>query len=496
MTQKTIVVGREPNYDAKKDAFSFQKKAFDFCKDKEFSAIFHEQGLGKTKIGIDLLLYWLKSTNIDTVLITTKRSLVANWEEELLFHTHLHPRFLSSNRNDNFFVFNSPSRVIVTNFETILSEKERLKLFCKSRNVAIIVDESAKIKNPDSLITKTFFELSPYFCKKVIMSGTPAANRPYDIWAQIFFLDEGESLGKDYASFKRSTDLPKDKSLNEEYSTVLEGIFEKLSSFAIRETKQSANLELPEKNYYDIWTLFTQDQWLLYNKVKDEMKIEIIKDGNMIVDDSSQALKRLLRLLQVTSNPKIINDSIDIKSSKEFELDRLIKTIISRDEKAIIWTTFVKNVDYFYEKYKEKYGAVRFYGALSPTERTKAVRTFKQGDARLFIATPQSAKEGLTLTVANNAIFYDRSFSLDDYLQAQDRIHRISQEKTCHIYNIMIRGSIDEWVNSLLNAKNKAAALTQSDIEKEAFQNNMSYLYNSIIKSILNSNKEIPHGKE
>ena len=60
----------------------------------------------------------------------------------------------------------------------------------------------------------------------------------------------------------------------------------------------------------------------------------------------------------------------------------------------------------------------------------------------------------------------------------------------------MIRGSIDEWVNSLLNAKSKAAALTQSDIKKEVFQNNMSYLYNSIIKNILNSNKEIPHGKE
>lgn len=32
--------------------------------------------------------------------------------------------------------------------------------------------------------------------------------------------------------------------------------------------------------------------------------------------------------------------------------------------------------------------------------------------------------------MANHVIFYDRGFSLDDYLQAQDRIHRISQKKT------------------------------------------------------------------
>lgn len=492
--KKNIIISREPNYEPKKDAFSFQQKAFDFCKDKDYSAIFHEQGLGKTKIGIDLLLYWLKSTEIDTVLIVTKKSLVMNWENELLFHTHLHPRFLTSNRNDNYFVFNSPCKVIVTNFEIINAEKERLRLFCKTRKVAIIIDESARLKNPDSDLTKAFLDLSSSFAKKVIMTGTPAANRPYDIWAQVFFLDGGESLGNNFATFKRETDLPNNRIVDDNYSAILEEIFGKIDSFAIRETKLSAQLNLPEKNYHDIWTLFTQDQWLLYKKIKNEMEIEIERDGNIVVDDSHQALKRLLRLLQVTSNPKLIDEKFSFKSGKEYELDRLIKQIVVRDEKMIIWTSFVKNVDYLYEKYKDKYGAVRFYGALSSTDRNEAVKEFKEGSVKIFIATPQSAKEGLTLTVANNAIFYDRSFSLDDYLQAQDRIHRISQEKECHIYNIMIRGSIDEWVNSLLAAKSKAAALAQSDINKEVFENDINYSYASIIKSILNSEKEIPYG--
>ena len=70
---KNIIVNREPDYHPKKNAFFFQQKAFDFCKDKNYSAIFHEQGLGKTKIGIDLLLYWLKSSEVDTVLIVTKK---------------------------------------------------------------------------------------------------------------------------------------------------------------------------------------------------------------------------------------------------------------------------------------------------------------------------------------------------------------------------------------------------------------------------------------
>ena len=102
-----------------------------------------------------------------------------------------------------------------------------------------------------------------------------------------------------------------------------------------------------------------------------------------------------------------------------------------------------------------------------------------------MIATPQSAKEGLTLTVANNAIFYDRGFSLDDYLQAQDRIHRISQTKECNIYNIMIRGSIDEWIHKLLLSKEKAASLVQNDISLNEYEDIADYSYDKLIRKIL-----------
>ena len=34
------------------------------------------------------------------------------------------------------------------------------------------------------------------------MTGTPVANRPYDLWAQIYFLDAGASLGKDFKAFR------------------------------------------------------------------------------------------------------------------------------------------------------------------------------------------------------------------------------------------------------------------------------------------------------
>ena len=135
---------------ATQNAFPYQQEAFESVKDLDYSAIFHEQGLGKTKIAIDLLLYWLEKRDIDTVMIVTKKQLIRNWENEFSFHTHIKTQTLSSNRADNFYVLNSSSRVIITNFETIAGEEERLCLFLKSRNTAIIIDESTKIKNPEA----------------------------------------------------------------------------------------------------------------------------------------------------------------------------------------------------------------------------------------------------------------------------------------------------------------------------------------------------------
>ena len=86
---------KEPSLIAKYDAFQYQKEAFEAVKDLEYAAIFHEQGLGKTKIAIDILLYWLTETSIDTVLIVTKKQLVQNWLREFKNHTAIKPAVTS-----------------------------------------------------------------------------------------------------------------------------------------------------------------------------------------------------------------------------------------------------------------------------------------------------------------------------------------------------------------------------------------------------------------
>lgn len=211
---KSNKLKREPKYIAKFKAFPYQQEAVDAVKDLEYAAIFHEQGLGKTKIAIDVLLYWLSKCSMDTALIVTKKQLVANWVNEFKDHTSIKPAVLNTDKNNNYRIFCGPYRVVLTNFETLETEKQQFELYLKVRNVGIIIDESAKLKNPNSKLTKTYFELAPLFQRRIIMTGTPVANRPYDIWAQIYFLDFGESLGADFNEFKKETDLSNKLSRN------------------------------------------------------------------------------------------------------------------------------------------------------------------------------------------------------------------------------------------------------------------------------------------
>jgi len=195
----------------------------------------------------------------------------------------------------------------------------------------------------------------------------------------------------------------------------------------------------------------------------------------------------LLRLIQVASNPRLIDDKYIGPSGKESALDELINEIACKDEYAIVWSSFTDNIDYFCKKYKHIHAA-KIHGKMSIEERNRSVDNFKSGKCRVLFATPQSSKEGLTLTIANHVIFYDRGFNLDDYLQAQDRIHRISQTKTCYVYNLLMNESIDIWLDKLLQAKQNAAFLAQGDYKLAKFQENMDYSFGELVKEVLNIN--------
>ncbi len=474
-----------PSIKAKLEAYKFQIEAVDSIRDLPYAAVFHEQGLGKTKIAIDLLLGWFEKDQIDTAFIVTKKSLIKNWLDELKIHSHLSPAVLTGNRKENSNALNSPVLVYVLNYEILPSNLDLLSLFLKTCRVAAILDESHKIKNPDAKVSKAFHSVSEDFEKKVIMSGTPVANRPYDLWSQIKFLDEGESLGTSFNDFKEATDIDSTLSDEDGYAERLAAIYEDIQDFTIRETKISAGIKLPNKSIHNHFVEMQSEQLRIYNEYKHLLRHEIWSEGALTIDDAEAILKRLLRLVQCASNPFMVDETYSELPAKYTKLLELITENIPNSSNIIIWSGFIKNIEWLYNQLREFNPAIS-HGALSVDERNNQIGIFKtQSHCRILLATPGTAKEGLTLTNANHVVFYDRSFSLDDYLQAQDRIHRISQTEECFVHNLIANDSIDIWVDSLLEAKSQVAKLAQGDINTGDFLEKFNFDLKELLSEVL-----------
>jgi SNF2 family DNA or RNA helicase len=448
------------NYSVKTTPLPHQIEAISYIMANNIVALFDEQGLGKTKIVIDALSQRMRSGQIDGALVVAPMSLLYNWEQEVQKHSYLIPIVLRGGKREKRYKFLTGANFYITNYEAVVSEIERIRRFCKSLRVAIVLDESTRIKDSSSRTARTLYELIPISTQRIIIAGTPIANKPYDIWGQYFFLDRGDLLGDNYTSFKNSL-----SEANPDYKNNLSHLREQIYTNSIRRRKAD-ELQLPDKSFINIYVDLTARQKELYDKLREELRLEIQDtDGALIIDEAENILKKLLRLTQIASNPALFDSSYSEVPAKLLSLDKLVKNIIDAEEKVIIWTSFIGNIRLFKNRYAE-YKPLTIFGETPIIDRASIVKRFQEYESnRILIANPSAAREGLTLTRANNAIYFDRNFNLVDYLQSQDRIHRISQTKTCIIYKLLARNTVDEYIDQLVNVKQDIAMYIQGDIE-------------------------------
>ncbi len=409
------MIKEKQRFEPKTQALPHQIEAIEYINNHSEVALFDEQGLGKTKIVIESLCWSMKNGAIEGVLVVSPMSLIYNWEQEVDKHSFLIPVVLKGSEREKRYKFMTGANFYITNYEAVIAETNRIKRFCKSRKVAIILDESARIKDPTTKTAQALFQLNPHSVKRIIITGTPIANKPIDLWSQFYFLDGGELLGNDFSDFK--TRYNEKNSFYREHLDELKTI---ISEHSIRRCKDNV-LELPDKKFVNVYVQLSGKQLELYNKLREELRIEVQDlEGNVIIDEAENILKKLLRLTQIASNPLLI-DRAYIETPVKFSmLDTLLGDIIAEKEKAIIWTSFVENISILKNRFTQ-YKPLIIHGDVPVKDRTEIVKAFQTSEKNmLMIANPAAAREGLTLTKANNAIYLDRNFNLVDYLQSQD----------------------------------------------------------------------------
>lgn len=475
-------------YQYKTDPFKHQREEFESHRDDSARAIFWEQGTGKTKLAIDTMAWLYQTGKINSAIILAPKGIHRNWiVEELPKHlpeSVAKESFQLTYRTDKTitrwfqdeirrFWSHDKLRIIAMSYDGLMTAKGRdllWKLFKSPGECLYIADESARIKAPKAKRTIRAVASSKYAKYRRILSGTPVANSPFDIYSQLKFLDEnfwkkyaiGSSFGfrtqfAQYVQVERKDGRVFPKLVSYQNLDKLKQIVDTVST---RVTKDDV-LDLPPKLYSKVYFELNDAQRRIYDDLVNEF-MTFLDSGEMVT--APLAIVRLLRLQQICSGYLPSDENPDKlvpigKSNPRLAL--LGEYTQDLEHQTIIWSRFRHDIDLVCDLLGKE--AVRYDGAVDDDGRARAIDAFQGGDAKFFVANQQVAGEGLTLTAARNVIYYTNSFKLTERLQSEDRPHRIGQHFPVNYVDFIALNTIDPHIVSTLASKLDIASMITGD---------------------------------
>ena len=446
-----------------------------------------EMGTGKSKVCIDNAAMLFEKEYIDTLIVIAPKGVYRNWAN-LEIPAHLpdrinanivvwNPANTKSNRQTliSFLEPSSSLKVFLMNVEALSTSKGKkyLEALLQKSASLLAVDESTTIKSPKAKRTKTLIKLGPLAKYRRILTGFPVTQSPLDLWAQCRFMDKAllGDCGDNFFQFQYRYAVMKKSSVGTHtFNRVvgyrdLEKLSELLKKFSSRITKDEC-LDLPDKVYIQRTVSLTPDQTRIYSELK-EFALANLDNGEFMT--APNVMTQLLRMQQVLSG-HTKTDYGELVEIKDNRLDELVSCLEEIEGKAIIWSRFRYDIVRIKNALNKKYGngkAVDYFGDTSDDERVEAVDRFQNGNALFFVGNPQTGGYGLTLTAAQNVIYFSNSFDLAVRMQSEDRAHRIGQRNTVTYVDLIAEGTIDEKIVKSLRAKLNIASQVMGEEFKE-----------------------------
>ena len=471
------------NSDLASKLFPHQRVAVEWVLRQNFAFIGDDMGLGKTLSVLTAMQELLAQGAVFKGLIICPNSLCLNWEREIGqwipgFSALTVPKSpLQRTRILNEFEFDPGQKVLILNYEIARTPKVHALLLrvLSTFDTFLCIDESQRVKNPLSKTFKMLSTLAQQAKRRVLLSGTPTPKDITDIWSQVYLLDLGERFGSDYHKWLTSI-----AELGNQHSAyAVRRFFPKQVEFTQRRVqeillrrKKERVIKLPEKSFIERNLELSGSQLERYEEIRKDLRVRLMSaKGKVFTREMSSILEQYLRAVQISSNPRLVDPSWTGTPAKFTELDFLLEELVGENEqKVVIWTNYVGNTVELAQRYAS-YGAEILAGSVRQADRQAIVSAFQAsvGGPRVIIALPAVAGVGLTLTRAQYAIYLDKTWNAEHWLQSIDRIHRIGQ--TGNVSIISLHASKVDWlISANLKRKVKAqSALMDGEISLEGF---------------------------
>lgn len=429
----------------------YQKRNVSALTQQTAGATFSVPGAGKTTEA--LAYFFLTREEGEKLIVVAPKNAFVAWEEELpaCVPSFEEPvkRLTGGAANVAEILATDPAISIIS-YHQLPYVMDPLHAFLARNGVCMMIDECHRMKRGDDGV-HGYCLLSVSFlpCRKLILSGTPMPNSAADLVPQFRFL---------YPEIRTST----------------ETVVDDFQTCFVRTTKGELGLPPVQRALHAVEMSVTQRS--LYEALASDTArlLAGLSAGDRL---RFRSVGRCVQyMLQAASNPSLLATSqirehevlqaalADGVSRKFEEACRLARGWVRENKKVLIWSGFVRTVEHLAALLSDV-GAEFIHGGVGTDEdeenfdsREAVIKRFNDpGSAtRVLVANPAACSEGISLHhVCHHAIYVDRNYNAAQYLQSEDRIHRIglAQNVTTYVTILVSPGTIDESVNRRLIGK-------------------------------------------
>ena len=276
------------------------------------------------------------------------------------------------------------------------------------------------------------------------LTGTPAPNGVKDLWGQIWFLDQGERLGKTFSAFEqRWFRKGYDGYSLVPYDHTQKEVEDKLRDICL--TVQGLQVDEP------ITSPVYVDLPPMARKVYDAMEKELFTIINEEGVEAANAAVRTQKCLQLANGALYTDDEGNWEPAHDAKLDAL-ESIIEEANGAPVLVAY--NFKHDLERLRGRFRQGRVLDADPDT-----IREWNAGRISLLFAHPASAGHGLNLADGGNILaFYGVDWNLENDMQIIERIGPMRQKQAGHnrpvfVYRILARNTVDDLVMERLTTK-------------------------------------------
>ena len=420
----------------------YQNRGVDHIIDHTGCALFLDMGMGKTVIVLTALQRLFESFAFKKVLIIApKRVALHTWPDEIRLWDHITMRFTN--------LSGTPAVRAAKTYDSApihIINRELVPWLVQARRTdwpydVVVIDESSSFKSPSAKRFKELRKVLPHVERRILMTGTPAANSYLDLWSQLFLIDGGERLLKAFSKY-RSKYFESDYM---EYNWWLRPGAKKV----IQDKIKDVCMRLAAKDYLSLPDRINVE--VRVHLPPAAKKIYTTMEEQFILETSEEKIPILFAAALVNKMLQCANGAVYTDADKTTE--------IIHDEKLDALESIVEEcagspvlVAYTYQSDLERIRK-RFPKVVDIREKG-AVEKWCRGEIPLLAAHPAASGHGLNLQAGgNHMVWFGLPWSLELYDQMNARLHRQGQDKPVYIYHIVADGTADETVLASLGDK-------------------------------------------